>query len=115
MKRKPAPRKKTPTKKAAPPRSLARSRSRKSRGTAATIAPPSHAIAFREVLLLIERARQRAFSAVNTELIDLYWRLGEFISQKIETAAWGDGVVDDLARYQSLRKFMHTLNQPIVS
>ena len=99
MKRKSAPRKTSPPKKAAPPPSLARSRSRKGRSTAAIIAPPSHALAFREVLVLIERARHRAFSAVNTELIDLYWRLGEFISRKIETAAWGDGVVDDLARY----------------
>ena len=95
MKRKSTPRKKTPTQKAASPRS----RSRKSRSTAAIIAPPSHALAFREVLVLIERARRRAFSAVNTELIDLYWQVGEFISRKIETAAWGDGVVDDLARY----------------
>jgi hypothetical protein len=51
------------------------------------------------VLVLIERARHRAFSAVNTELIDLYWRVGEFISRKIETAAWGQGVVAELAAY----------------
>jgi predicted nuclease of restriction endonuclease-like (RecB) superfamily len=97
MKRKPALRKKTQTKKAASPRFL--SRSRKSRSTAATITPPSHATTFREVLVLIERARHRAFSAVNTELIDLYWRVGEFISRKIETAAWGQGVVAELAAY----------------
>ena len=99
MKRESAPRKKTPPKKAAPPRSLARSRSRKGRSTAAPIAPPYHATAFREVLVLIERARHRAFQAVNTGLIDLYWRVGEFISRKIETAARGDGVVGVLAHY----------------
>lgn len=99
MKRKSAPRNKTPPKKAAPPPSIARTRSRRGRSTDAAIARSSYATAFREVLVLIERARHRAFSAVNTELIDLYWRLGEFISRKIETAAWGDGVVDDLARY----------------
>lgn len=72
MKRKFAPRKKTPAKKSASPRSLSRTRSRKSRSTAATIAPPSHVPAFREVLLLIERARHRASHAGNTELIDLF-------------------------------------------
>src|ERR1035438_711020 len=60
---------------------------------------PAHESSFREVVSLIQRARQRAFLAVNTELIDLYWRVGEYISRKLETAEWGDGVVDELARY----------------
>ena len=55
--------------------------------------------AFREIIGLIAAARRRAFQAVNTELIDLYWRVGEFISRKLESAAWGEGVVDELARY----------------
>lgn len=62
-------------------------------------APMTHEPAFREVLSLIERARQRAFHSVNTELIDLYWRVGEFISQKLETAVWGQGVVAELAAH----------------
>jgi predicted nuclease of restriction endonuclease-like (RecB) superfamily len=48
---------------------------------------------------LIQQARQRAVRAVNTELVALYWQVGEYISQKIEAAEWGDGVVADLARY----------------
>jgi predicted nuclease of restriction endonuclease-like (RecB) superfamily len=64
-----------------------------------TISSVSHEPAFREVLALIEGARRRAFQAVNTELIDLYWRVGEYISRKIETAAWGQGVVAELAVY----------------
>src|SRR5450759_1708883 len=60
---------------------------------------PAHESSFREIVSLIQRARQRAFQAVNTELIDLYWRVGEYISRKLETAEWGDGVVDELARY----------------
>ena len=54
---------------------------------------------FAEVVALIQQARQRAFHAVNTELIDLYWQVGEYLSRKLETAAWGEGVVDQLARY----------------
>ena len=71
----------------------------KTRSTAATIMAAPDEPAFREVLTLIERARQRAFQAVNTELIDLYWRVGEHISRKLATAAWGEGVVDQLAAF----------------
>src|SRR5262249_51358034 len=34
---------------------------------------------------------------------DLYWRVGEYISRKLETAAWGDGVVEALAAYIARR------------
>jgi hypothetical protein len=54
---------------------------------------------FTEVARLIQSARERALQAVNTGLIDLYWQVGEYISRKIETAAWGEGVVDQLASY----------------
>ena len=52
---------------------------------------------FDEVLALIEAARRRAYQAINTELVDLYWELGKYISKKIASAEWGDGVVDELA------------------
>ena len=48
---------------------------------------------------MIEAARARAYHAVNTILIDLYWRVGEYISRKLESAAWGESVVDELASY----------------
>jgi predicted nuclease of restriction endonuclease-like (RecB) superfamily len=59
---------------------------------------------------LIEAARTRAYQAVNSELVSLYWQLGEYIGRKIESAEWGDGVVDDLAatlarRYPGARGF----------
>lgn len=54
---------------------------------------------FAEIAHLIEAARQRAIHAVNTTLIDLYWQVGEYISQKLQSAEWGDAVVTDLARY----------------
>lgn len=67
------------------------------------VAPKGHEPAFREIIGLIQSARQRAFQAINTELIELYWRVGEYISRKLEAAAWGEGVVDELARYISRR------------
>lgn len=65
---------------------------------------------FHEVLALIETARRRAYQAVNAELVGLYWQLGEYISRKIESAQWGDSVVDELAtaiarEYPSLRGY----------
>ncbi|MFL6263360.1 MAG: YhcG family protein [Thermoanaerobaculia bacterium] len=48
---------------------------------------------------MIQAARGQAVAAVNTALIDLYWRIGEYISRKLESAAWGEGVVEALARY----------------
>ena len=60
--------------------------------------PPSDAN-FIEIAQLIVAARQRAVQAVNTELIELYWQVGAYISRKLEAAEWGDGVVNQLADY----------------
>ena len=54
---------------------------------------------FDDVLRLIDAARGRAVAAVNKELIDLYWSIGEHISRKIATGSWGDGTVEALAAY----------------
>ncbi|HEY7330652.1 MAG TPA: DUF1016 N-terminal domain-containing protein [Gemmataceae bacterium] len=58
---------------------------------------------FDEVIGLIDAARTRALTAVNTELIDLYWKIGEHISHKLESSAWGEGVVQQLADYIAQR------------
>lgn len=50
-------------------------------------------------LRLNRLAKKDAFQSVNIEFIDLYWQVGEYISHKLETATWGEGVVDQLARY----------------
>lgn len=54
---------------------------------------------FGEVLALIHSARQRAVQAVNTQLVELYWQVGAYISHKLEQAEWGDAVVTQLADY----------------
>ncbi len=55
--------------------------------------------AFSEITELIQSARQRAYRAVNAELVNLYWQVGEYISRKIASAEWGEGVVDQLAHH----------------
>ncbi len=62
------------------------------------------------MLALVEAARKRAYQAINSELLSLYWQLGEHISWKLEKAEWGDGVVDELAatlvrRYPGMRGY----------
>ena len=64
-----------------------------------TISAPSNETAFREVLALIEGARARALQAVNTELIDLYWRVREEINRRIAADGWGKSTISSLASY----------------
>ena len=66
-------------------------------GTTALTAPPT--TEFDDVLRLIDAARGRAVTAVNKELIDLYWNIGEHISRKIAAGAWGGGTVEALAAH----------------
>ncbi len=54
---------------------------------------------FTEVVQLIKKARSNAFQAVNTEMINLYWSIGEYISKRVEVQAWGKSVVVQLAKY----------------
>lgn len=67
----------------------------KVRGQAQVPADPG----FAEIVTLIQAARDRAYHAVNTALIDLYWQVGEYISRKLAAAEWGDGVVTQLAAH----------------
>ena len=54
---------------------------------------------FADIIILIKNSRENAIKVVNTELINLYWKIGEYISNKIEKSEWGDSVVADLAKY----------------
>ena len=50
------------------------------------------------VLGLIQAARARAVTAVNTTLIELYWSIGQYISRKAAKDGWGTGTVAELSR-----------------
>lgn len=54
---------------------------------------------FADIVRLIKKSRLNAIKAVNAELINLYWSVGEYISKKIEQSEWGDSVVSDLAMH----------------
>jgi predicted nuclease of restriction endonuclease-like (RecB) superfamily len=52
---------------------------------------------FAAIIALIKQSRVMAIKAVNTELINLYWNVGAYISNRIANAGWGDKTVSDLA------------------
>ncbi|MEO7979082.1 PDDEXK nuclease domain-containing protein [Flavobacterium sp.] len=54
---------------------------------------------FTDIIQLIKQSRSNAISAVNTEMINLYWNIGQYIYNRIETAQWGKSVVKELADF----------------
>ena len=54
---------------------------------------------FNEVVSIIEKARERAYRKVNEELILMYRDIGKYISEHVESAAYGDSFVDGLADF----------------
>jgi predicted nuclease of restriction endonuclease-like (RecB) superfamily len=60
--------------------------------------------AFDEIVELIRAARQQAVRTVNTELIELYWRIGDYLHRKIESDGWAKGTVVQLAAYIAQRE-----------
>ncbi|QBN20522.1 PDDEXK nuclease domain-containing protein [Flavobacterium nackdongense] len=53
---------------------------------------------FSEVISLIKKARYNAFKAVNTELINLYWEIGKYITTRTQSEGWGKATVQQLAQ-----------------
>jgi predicted nuclease of restriction endonuclease-like (RecB) superfamily len=56
---------------------------------------------FSDIIRLIKQSKWNALQAVNTELINLYWNIGQYISERIEQSNWGQSVVQELAEYLS--------------
>lgn len=54
---------------------------------------------FQEVLETIRQARQQLMRMANAELIEVYWRVGHYLSQQSATAQWGESTVKQLAFY----------------
>lgn len=54
---------------------------------------------FAKILDIIENSRERALKSVNTELIQLYWRIGEYLSSLCASSSHGDRIVDEVSDY----------------
>jgi predicted nuclease of restriction endonuclease-like (RecB) superfamily len=58
---------------------------------------PMQKPSFNEIIVLIEDSKQKAFSQVNSTLIELYWNIGQYISKKTIQEKWGKSIVQELA------------------
>lgn len=56
---------------------------------------------FDEVLAIIENAKSRALNAVNSELINMYWEVGKYLSELCSQSSFGDKIIDGVAAYIS--------------
>ena len=54
---------------------------------------------FLQIINMIENARNNAIKKVNEELINLYWNVGKYISERTLNSEWGDSIVKQLADY----------------
>ena len=54
---------------------------------------------FDEIISIIEKAKARAIKAVNAELIQMYWNVGEYLSDLCANSNFGDKIMDEVAAY----------------
>jgi predicted nuclease of restriction endonuclease-like (RecB) superfamily len=71
---------------------------------------PNNANVFDEVIAIIDNARESAFRAVNRELINMYWDIGEYVSRRVSDGGWGKSVVKEFSdfiqkRYVGIKGF----------
>ena len=54
---------------------------------------------FKTILTLIQDSRNHVFATVNRTLVELYWRVGEYVSKKVDKEVWGKSTVQDLSLF----------------
>lgn len=54
---------------------------------------------FAKVYGMITEAKSRVWQQINSTLIDLYWNIGRYVSEKVENDGWGKSVVEELSKY----------------
>lgn len=62
------------------------------------VLPENYAATLDALKKRVQSARFTAQRRVNTELVRLYWQIGAMILDRQQTAGWGSGLVDQLAR-----------------
>ena len=54
---------------------------------------------FENIIAIIEHSKSRAIKAVNAEMIEMYWQIGKYISEKAANDGWGKSVVQDFSNF----------------
>lgn len=60
----------------------------------------------------VQRSQIKAALSVNQELLNLYWHLGKEITEKEQTAKWGEGLIDQVSKdlsaaFPAIKGFSH--------
>lgn len=71
--------------------------------TKITSSPPLDA-AIHHIVTLVGQARDRSFRAANTELVNLYWSVGQYLSHQCQHEGWGQGTVKTLSQLLQTRQ-----------
>lgn len=59
----------------------------------------NHQDAFAAVYSMITEAQSKAWRQVNKTLIELYWNIDQYISERVKTNGWGKSIVEEMAKY----------------
>ena len=54
---------------------------------------------FDDVVKIVEASKDAAFRKANEELIHMYWRIGEYLSEAMKDSRYGDGYIQSLADF----------------
>ena len=54
---------------------------------------------FENILSMIYSAKQKAEYQVNTTIIELYWQIGSYVSERVTKDGWGKSTVKELSAY----------------
>jgi len=54
---------------------------------------------FSNILEQIQSSKQKAYTQINTILVELYWNIGKHISNKVKQQQWGKSVIKELADF----------------
>ncbi len=59
----------------------------------------NYLLEFTEISSMIKSSRENAIKTINSELIELYWNIGKYITNKVKQDGWGNNVVQNLADF----------------
>ena len=50
------------------------------------------------LIQIINQSRQNALKKVNEELINMYWKVGQYLSAESKRASFGDAYIDSISK-----------------
>ena len=62
-------------------------------------APTKYETDFHAIVNQIQQTKRNVYQFANQSLIDLYWNIGQIISQQVASSKWGKSIVSELAKF----------------